>query len=225
MRPSTKKRDIAIRLRKNGFMYSEIASKLDLPRSTVFSWLRTLELTNKELELTKQRLKKHRSKSSIRLLQAKSLKKRKILSDIDKNASLIVADLSRTRSVDIALLAMLFWGEGQKDTSAGIRFINSDPKMIAVFLRLLRKSFNLDESKFRVLLQLHEYHEEDGEIEFWSKVTSVSTKQFHKPYLKTNTGKRKKQDFHGTASVRYADYKLGKLLQTVYTKLGENIGV
>lgn len=59
------------------------------------------------------------------------------------------------------LCAVLFWAEGSKNGT--IKFTNSDPKMISVFLKLFRATFEIDEKKLRAIVHIHEYHN-DSEI-------------------------------------------------------------
>jgi hypothetical protein len=51
--------------------------------------------------------------------------------------------------------AALYAGEGDK-TGAAVKFANSDARMILFFLMWLRRFFDIDESRLRVRLYLHE---------------------------------------------------------------------
>lgn len=221
---SPNNKDRAILLRKQGMMYKEIAKTLNMPKSTVYTWLSDINLTLEEKEKIRVNLHKKRSEYSKHLNKAREQKGIELDLSIQINALKIIKSSSRDRNNDIITLSMLFWGEGEKNISSGVRFINSDPVMIKTFLVLFRRSFALDESKFRIMLHVHGYHNIENEIKFWSQITGIPKSQFHKPYIKQNTGKQKKNDYHGTISVRYADYKLGKLLKMVYTTFSQNIG-
>jgi hypothetical protein len=115
---------------------------------------------------------------------------------------------------------MLFWGEGSKTTRTVI-FTNSDPEMIRVFMKLMRWSFKLNESKFRIRLHLHEYHDEVKQKKFWSKASGLPLSKFTKIYLKRNTGKSKKEGYPGCACISYHDANVAielYLLRQVFSK-------
>lgn len=218
-------RELAIKLRKSGMLYSEIADELKIPKSTAYSWLCKIPLSDDEKQQINEVLLHSKQKAIPRL---NSLRKKKYSEEeksIQKNAKLILNQYENQTPNNIVALSMLFWSEGEKDLSGGVRFINSDPEMIKLYLGLFRNSFNLEESKFKVQLHVHEYHDTASEIKYWSDLTRIPISSFYKPYLKINTGKRKREDYHGTVSIRYSDHRLGKLLKMVYTDFGKSIGV
>jgi hypothetical protein len=93
-----------------------------------------------------------------------------------------------------------------------MRFINSDPNLVHTFLSLLRRSFNIDENKFRVCIHLHDYHNELRQIKFWSKITDIPTGKFLKSFRKSNTGKRVRNNYNGCVSIRYHDVMVSREL-------------
>lgn len=115
---------------------------------------------------------------------------------------------------------MLFWAEGSKQINH-IAFTNSDSSMIKTFLSLLRISYTLDESKFHVSVHLHEYHDPDTTLRFWSEATKIPLSQFIRPYLKPHTALRKHKDYKGCITVRYYDVKIARELTAIYNALGD----
>ncbi len=91
-----------------------------------------------------------------------------------------------------------------------------DPSLIALFLDLLRKGFKINESKLRILMHLHNYHDEVIQKEFWSIVTNIPFAQFHQSYWKPNTGKRKHAHYPGCIALSYYDAKIAKELKAIY---------
>ncbi len=111
-----------------------------------------------------------------------------------------------------ALGAMLYWGEGYKGDEVNpakqVDFTNSDPSMILLFLIFLRNTFDLDKSKFRVLLYCYSDQNVRELIDFWSNCTKIEKTQFIKPYVRTDfrVGGRKMK--YGLIHIRYHDKKL-----------------
>lgn len=107
---------------------------------------------------------------------------------------------------------MLYWGEGTKK-GYNVALANSDPVMVAIFVRFLREVCGIDESRLHVTL--HHYPDQDEPVlkKFWSKILSVPLKQFYRSYVHFNAkGSYKKKSQYGTVSVQYSDTRLLKLL-------------
>lgn len=105
------------------------------------------------------------------------------------------------------LCALIYWCEGAKlyGNKGNFCFTNSDPMLVAAFLKLLRASFDIDESKFHPALHIHEYHNERAQLKFWSKVTSIPVGQFIRSYRKPESGITIRKGYQGCVQVRYYD--------------------
>lgn len=104
---------------------------------------------------------------------------------------------------------MLYWAEGYKSKNADwVDLANSDPKMIKVFMNFLRKIYEVDERKFRVLLYCYADQDVRKLINFWSGLTGVPSRQFIKPYIRKDFKKNGRKMEHGMIHIRYIDKKL-----------------
>ena len=112
---------------------------------------------------------------------------------------------------------MLYWGEGSKwDGEKIVDFVNSSPEMIRVFLSFLRKICGISEEKLRVFLYCYADQDIEELIDYWSKVTKISKRQFTKPYVKKNLGVKKIGKMkYGVVHIRYNDKKLLILLKNL----------
>jgi hypothetical protein len=77
--------------------------------------------------------------------------------------------------------AALYAGEGSK-TDGRVAFANSDPRMIQLFLCWLRWFFEIEESRLRLRLYLHEGLDLEEAKDFWSALTAIPHAQFSRPY-------------------------------------------
>ena len=107
------------------------------------------------------------------------------------------------------IASMLYWAEGVKRGSEFVDFVNSDVKMILLFLQSLRKVYRINESKLRVLLYCYKNQNPDELIGYWSEILSINRDQFTKPYIRENydpknIGRMK----YGVIHLRYYDKKL-----------------
>jgi len=189
-------------LRQNGFSFKEISDVLGISKSTASLWLRNEKMTDKG----RRRFDGMIARSVLKGVKTNAKKKRDYQKRLDAGCS-VMRDGKKYGKNDLKIfLALLYWGEGSK-TGKRLCLTNSDPGLIKTYLKLLRKVFVVDEKKFTVWLYLHDYHEREEMISFWSEVTAIDRKRF-KVYNKKNTAVRKKDDYRGCASVRYGDYKI-----------------
>ncbi len=210
----------AIKLRKAGYSLFEISQKLKVSKSTASIWLRKVNLGL----AAQKRLSNRILLSSKKGLQSIQNKRNLVKVEIEKSVMLLQTQIKIHKNIKKLLCAMLFWAEGEKKSLSSVVFINSDPIMISTFLKLFRTSFNLDEKKFRILVHVHEYHNDKLIKKYWSKLTQIPISQFYRSYLKANTKKRIRQNYKGTISVRYYDYKIALELSMIYNRFARSLG-
>lgn len=117
---------------------------------------------------------------------------------------------AREQKLKIAGL-MLYWAEGGKSLGRywSVDLANSDPEMIRIFLKFLRKICRVDEKKLRV--QIYCYSNQDIEKirNYWYKVTNIPKDQFIKPYIRQDFKPEQKDRMkNGLIHIRYNDKKL-----------------
>lgn len=192
-----------IALRKQGHSFREISEILGISKSTASLWLRNVKMSLAGKARLKQISDDGREKGK-KTTRGKRIAAWQVMAKktIDFKKSLVDYNINRCKII----LAMLYWGEGAKTTKR-LDFINSDPTMIKTYLFLLRKSFTINEDKLKATLHLHEYHNQQAMIDFWSKITKISKQNFH-IYRKENTGKRKKEGYQGCLSLRYCNVNI-----------------
>ncbi len=103
----------------------------------------------------------------------------------------------------LAAGAALYAGEGSK-TGNEVNFANTDPAMVAFYCAWLRRFFDIDESRLRVRVYLHEGLDLDAAETFWSAITGVPREQFRTPYrAKADPSIRRAKHQNGCVYVRY----------------------
>lgn len=217
-----KTKEDAIKLRCRGYSLKEIADNLHIAKSTSSLWTRNIKLGKG----AQQRLKRKRLFGYYRA----SLTWRRKREEVTHKYYLSALELMDKINVDCnhskLYCALLYWCEGGKsiNKSAGVRFVNSDPVMIRTFLLLFRKSFKVEEKKFRVLMHLHSYHNEKKQKMFWSKLTDIPENHFNKTFFKANTEKRIRADYPGCIMLSYNDSKVLCEIQAIYRTFSEKMG-
>lgn len=216
---SLKIKEKAIYLREQGYSIKEIAKLLKISSSTSSIWLRNLELNKKAIE----RLERRKLLGYYKLAKTWDKKRKEYNKKNLKFAAKIINPHIFTKNLLIIYAALLFWCEGSKCERSTFKFTNSDPKLISALLKLIRKSCDIQEIKFRVRLHLHDYHNEYEQKLFWSKITNIPLEQFTKAYLKPHTKKRKHPDYPGCATIIYHDVNVLRKLKSIFQLFSEKL--
>src|SRR3989338_11449015 len=139
MRKQSDKYDEAIALRKQGLSYPEISRKLDVSKSTLSIWLRSLPVV-----LGRERL----MPSEVFRTQGQRLHAKRLgqIASMTNQACQEVGALS-LRELKM-LGAMLYWAEGTKDPKTEpVTISNSDPALVRFALRWLREVCRVPDRK------------------------------------------------------------------------------
>lgn len=207
----------SIKLRKKGRSYKEIQKKILVSKGTLSLWLRDIKLTPAQERRIYREL---RQKNAYRLAKANQMKRIRITKEIIKKAKKETSSLIKNPLFLVGL--MLYWAEGDKsEESEVVKFSNSDPEMIKLMMKWFRKICKVPKNKFRIALHIHQLHCRKNIESYWSRLTGVSRKQFHKTQIKpTSLKHRKNKLYNGTCVVvvnnknlfrRIKGWKLGVL--------------
>lgn len=185
-------RERARELRAQGMSLLDIASELQVSKSSVSLWVRDMDVT------IEQRRAGWWTKGNP---HPATLRKQAQIQAMNELGLERLGQLSE--QAFLAAGAALYAGEGGK-TEGEVLLSNSDPNVIAFFLRWFRHFFEVDESRLRVRLYLHEGLDMDATIDFWSELTGIPRAQFHKPYRAVDDASiRHNKHRHGCVGVRY----------------------
>lgn len=222
MLAKTSEKEKAIKLRSRGHSLNEISDLLKISKSSASLWLRDVPLSEQARKIIFQKREHARLKSA--LTHHAQLRKR--LDEAEAFADETVSTIKLDKAMSRVMCSLLYWCEGEKtNTDKTLTFANSDPKLTATFLAMLRKGFEVNEKKFRVCLHLHDYHDEKRQIAFWSRITGIPATQFSKTYNKPHTGKRTKEGYAGCASIRYYDTRIARQVQATARALLRKTGL
>ncbi|MFH2019075.1 MAG: hypothetical protein ABII80_00450 [bacterium] len=191
-------------LYQSGIKKCDIARKLNLDTSNVSRWCRKLSWLNKIAEFSSYQEKERHHWYKYEKIN---------FTKIDQNSAKI-------------LLSILYWCEGCKYPGTNkVEFVSSDESMQITFIKLMRIAFKneLDETKFRVMLQLHTTHNVNKLISYWSNLLNIPKGQFIKPHLTIKTASRYRPIYNGTCNLRYFDYRLLLRIMGTYNQVSNQI--
>jgi hypothetical protein len=205
MKIKTQERRKALALRARGYSFREISEILNISKSTASVWARNIKLSNQASKRIEELSIKGRQKALDTNWQKRAMENE----EISKRVENVFINKKFSRFDLRIACALLYWCEGSKNKGTNsVSFMNADPEMIKYFLYVFRNSFDLEEKKFRGLIHLHDYHDPQKQLDFWSKITKIPKKQFNRPYLKKHTGINKKDNYPGCLSIRYYDSRI-----------------
>jgi hypothetical protein len=202
-------------LRAEGWTYNEICTELGVSKSSVSLWCRDIEVD--EAVWAGRVRENRRYGAQNRRPSALALRKQAEIHELGRLAMEWLGTLS-DRDLLIAGVA-LYAGEGSKGDGT-LKFANSDPRMIALFLRWFRRFFDVDESRLRLRLYLHQGLDLDAANLFWSNLASIPLDQFGKPYrAQPDPSIRTAKHIYGCPSINYSCARTHRLVMGLVNAL------
>lgn len=206
-----------LQLRSQGKTYREIRLllKRNIPKSTLSEWCKNATLPKNYVD--KIALLNINNLNKARLIAHKinKIRREESLKEIE-DLNIPIAKKIQDREIAKIALAMLCLGEASK-TRGSFSLGSSDPRIITLFIKLLKKCFAFDLEKIRCTVQCRA----DQNIElletYWLNITKVPKRLFYKAQIDPRTkGKpTKKNNYKGVLRVDYFNTKIQIELETL----------
>jgi transposase len=188
-------------LRQAGHSIPGIAQELGIARSTAYEWTKHIALVQDTVEAARRKAHS-RAMTDARWARHRRLRD----SQRAELASAAQAAVGTLTDRDLLLLgAAIYWCEGTKSkpwrTAETIQFVNSDVRLVKLFLRFLAVAGHaLGEMSFR--LAIHETADHEAAQRWWAEQIGVPVADFRKPSLKRHVPRRtnrhnRAEDYHG----------------------------
>lgn len=185
LRPRAKDdlRETAVAMRKEGRSYREIQAVVGVAKSTLSLWLRDVPLTDDQQRALELR---GPAATSARAAENRVVGARR-RAVVQAQAKAQITELSESELFVAGVVA--YWAEGAKNKpwreGQSVKFMNSDPKLIRLFLSWLRLiGVSPDRLIFR--LHIHESADSSDAVAFWSEVVGAPRSQFGNCTIKTH---------------------------------------
>jgi predicted transcriptional regulator len=210
----------AQKLRAQGLSVREITRRLDVSKSSVSRWVRTVRLTKEQQEeLTRKSGACHLNGSAVNKEKAQRNREQWQKEGREKVVS---------GSTLYCIGCMLYWAEGAKNRNT-IRFGNSDPDMMVIFVRFLRDELGIDNSEMTIRLQCHvDSFEEVSNIEqFWLNTLSLPKTCLRKASVNRRPISAKHNGKHRRAPYGVCKIEVGRtdLIQQIFGAIQEYAGI
>ncbi|MCX6810549.1 MAG: hypothetical protein NTY30_02310 [Candidatus Berkelbacteria bacterium] len=205
MRSNSSKKEAAIKLRSRGLSYSEIDKRISVPKSTLAYWLKDVCISEqiKQDNITKAKSIWAKNISDFNRKRSKEYFKNR--EETLQNYAKKVAKLSDR---ELWWLGMgLYLGEGEKLEKHKIRFVNSDPAIVAIMMSFFTKCCGIEVNKFQARIHCYNNQNYDNILKFWSRLTKIKPDKFWKPQIVESKNKSHKLE-NGTLHLTVSDSKL-----------------
>jgi len=115
----------------------------------------------------------------------------------------------------------LYWGEGSKKGTGGVKLANSDPRLIQKFIEFLQKCFSIDKNKIRFSLHLFNDISSKRALDYWIEKLRVKKSQFYKIVVSPprGTGTYRHKSEYGVILLQFNNIKLKRILCTMIEKI------
>ncbi len=158
---SQKEIDNLKKLRLDGYSVDELVSKFLIPKSTVWHHVGNIKISDEKKNILKSR-------------QGGSTKRKELNIEKAKEIAKTMIDASSTRESAV-IISMLYWAEGNKKVC---EFINSDGKMVELYLFIIRKVIKIEENRIKPTMRIFTGMDEEECLNYWSKITAISKNKF-----------------------------------------------
>jgi hypothetical protein len=167
-------------LRVLGWTLTEICEEVGCSKASASLWCRDVEIDEAELD-RRRRARNLAGNEGARRRGPNKLQRRKA-AEIAEMQSAGRAEVGRLTDRDVMIAGIaLYAGEGSK-TPGEVRFANSDPRMIAMFVEWMRRCFGIDPAEMRLRLYLHDGLDLQAANAYWSELTGIPISRFRTPY-------------------------------------------
>lgn len=181
MNKNVQLKNMAINLRKEGRSYSEIVKELGLAKSTLSNWLKGIVLTEQQnIDLynrLEDKISRGRLRTSIALKAKRIVRENRVYTEAEREFKKYIQDPFFVIGIS------LYWAEGSKK-DGGFSFINSDPNMIVLIVKWIKKYVTNNESLLKYRLFIHYPYKDEKCEEYWAELLNVSINNFQKTIYK-----------------------------------------
>lgn len=189
------------RLRGLGLSISDLVRRFSIPKTTIWHHVHTVQVSSER----KAAIKKRQGGASLRSKKdwERAIEEaREFISVVDLQAFLPL------------VLSILYWCEGRKKDS--FEFINTDQRMIRLFLHILRKSFKITDTHIVPILRINSSMNKQKCLDYWAGVSGLPPDLFQ---VDINDKNNKTKSEYGLCRIRVK--RGGYLLKVIHSMVAQ----
>jgi hypothetical protein len=167
-------------LRRMGYSINELVRDLSIPKTTVWHHVQKVTVDPAYEAILKAKIGGSRRRKERKIAEAKALAE-KILNSPEREYLII--------------LSMLYWAEGCKKAC---EFINSDGRMIDLYIKILIKVFKIPKERLVPTIRIISRMDRKECLEYWSRITDLPKERF---FVRINDGNTKSSTKYGMCRI------------------------
>lgn len=191
MRAKKEERAKARMMRHDGLAITEISRRLNVAKSSVFYWVRDMEIPVRRKERMITEGMRRGWMKHTKLIELNHHISRKKGEKRFGNMS-----SSKLKAAGVAL----FWGEGSKKSRYSLSVVNSDPRLLCVWIRFLREIMSVPVEKISARIYVYPDMDLNKVASYWRKELSLPEVCWRHVVVKKSTGGKRKSHY-GTTNV------------------------
>lgn len=196
----------ALKLRAKGKSISEIAEKLNVPKSTVGVWCRNIKLGKEQIKRLTKRQESGSYKGRMKFLE-RIRKDRLFQTKKLKQEGLDEIKYINKRDLFIAGIAMYLSEGATSESNEEVSFTNSDFRTVLFMKKWFMNICGVSNDRFIIQIRINKIHKNkiDDAENYWSKTIGVPLNQFSKTILIKSKSKKifpKNNIYYGTIRLK-----------------------
>lgn len=205
MKVLTKEKELAIRFRRQGKTYGEIAKKMTVSKSTLSLWLREVEVPPRFASRIRQK-----KLEAVSLGWAARRKQRIDRTEIITDSAR--KEVKRLFSEPLWLVGVtLYWAEGHKEKlwriGTLVTFTNMDENTVIIFKNWCRRFLSVADDDFVYSLYIHDSRKIDSDKmrKWWAQnltISPIGISVYYKKSAKKHVRHNDNDGYHGVMRVR-----------------------
>jgi len=190
-------------LRRRGYSINEIVAELSIPKTTVWHHIQSVEVLQQYISRLHSKRGGSTRRSEIRWEKAQKEAQRLLQTS---NRELLIA------------IAMLYWGEGSKKT---FEFINSDGKMIKLYLAIVRRMLKIPEERIKPTVRVFTGMDPEACLSYWARITGIPKHRF---FFRMNDGGTRGRTQYGLCRITIRKGSNGlKLMRSLVDQAADDL--
>lgn len=189
------KKQKAIKLRKKGWSYKEIADFFKISKNTAYHWTKQTKLSRFAKARIERKIKGalkkgllacNRVYSKIRSQEAARIK--------NKWSGEATNEIKKISKNELKFIgAALYWAEGNTKNRNRLQFSNSNPLMIKTIMKFFREICNISNEKIKARVHLYPSINQKKATSYWVKITGLPKVNFQKPQTQISRASKGKR--------------------------------
>lgn len=167
-----------LQLRKLGKSYNEIRQQIRIPKSTLSEWLGKIGWSKK---IKRVLIEKSKEQNAIHLRKLDKIRGEHLARIYEEARSEARKEFKHFKLYPLFITGIsVYWGEGDRATEHQVKIVNTDPKMIRLFVYFLQKICNVPQERIRAYILLYPDLVEKECREFWTRESTLPAMNFGK---------------------------------------------